>query len=195
MSALDLNDAPSQREDGPIPDGTIATVQLTVRPGSAGEHGLLKRSKDGACEMLDCEFVVVDGPHTKRKFWENMIITGTTSGHEKAAEISRGKLRAILESARGIKPNDTSSEARKARNAELIDFDGITFVARIGVEMGRPRNDGSGNKYPDRNNLAAVITPDKKAWKKVEQAPRPATPAATNAAAVAPMIAKPVWAQ
>src|SRR2546430_1202481 len=117
--AYDYTDAPEQRGDGPIPADTIATVQLTIRPGGAGEGGLLKRSKDGACEMIDAAFVIVDGPHAKRKLWENLVIAGTTDGHAKAAEISRGKLRAMLESARGIKPSDTGAEARKARTAEL----------------------------------------------------------------------------
>ena len=67
-----------------IPDDTVATVQVTIRPGGAGEGGLLKRSKDGGCEMLDLEFVVVDGPHAKRKLWERMIVSGTTDGHAKA---------------------------------------------------------------------------------------------------------------
>ena len=189
--AFDYSDAPEQRGDGPIPDGTIATVQLTARPGGAGEGGLLKRSKDGGCEMLDCEFVLVDGPHAKRKLWENMVISGTTEGHAKAVEISRGKLRAILESARGIKPTDTSAEARKARTAELADFDGLRFIAKIGIEKGRPKNDGSGDSYPDRNVIASVITPDRKDWHAVEQAPRPT---GQVAAAVAVPIAKPAWA-
>ena len=145
------------------------------------------------CEMLDMEFVVVDGPHMKRKLWERAIINGTTDGHAKAAEISRGKLRAILESARGIKPNDTSAEARKARTAELGDFDGMRCIVKIGVEKGRPKNDGSGESYPDRNTIAAVITPDRKDWHTVEQVPRPAGPVAGDSAAVVP-IAKPVWA-
>ena len=115
----DYTDAPEQRGNELIPADTVATVQLTIRLGGAGEGGLLKRSQDGGCEMLDCELVVVDGPHMKRKLWERMIISGTTDGHAKAAEISRGKLRAFLESARGIKPNDTSKEARNARTAEL----------------------------------------------------------------------------
>ena len=72
--AYDYTEAPEQRGIELIPAGTIATVQLTIRPGGAGEDGLLKRSKDGDCEMLDCEFVVVDGPHAKRKLWEHMII-------------------------------------------------------------------------------------------------------------------------
>jgi hypothetical protein len=28
--------------------------------------------------MLDIEYVVVDGPYARRKFWENQIIVGTT---------------------------------------------------------------------------------------------------------------------
>ena len=94
--------------------------------------------------MLDLEFVVVDGPQERRKFWENMVINGTTDGHAKAAEISRGKLRAIIECARGIKPNDMGAEARKARTVELSDFDGLRFIAKIGIEKGKPKNDGTG---------------------------------------------------
>ena len=52
-----------------IPADTIASVQLRIRPGGVGEDNLLKRSKDGGCEMLDVEYVVVDGPFAKRKFW------------------------------------------------------------------------------------------------------------------------------
>ena len=191
--AFDYTEAPEQRGDGPIPDGTVATVQLTIRPGGAGENGLLKRSQDGGCEMLDCELVLIDSSHAKRKLWERMIISGTTDGHAKAAEISRGKLRAILESARGIRPDDTSKEARKARTAELGDFDGLRFIAKIGIEKGRPKNDGSGESYADRNTIASVVTPDRKDWHAVEQVPRPAGPVAGDSAVVVP-IAKPVWA-
>ena len=74
-------------------------------------------------------------------------MAGTTDGHAKAAEVSRGTLRAIIESAKGIKPEDVSPQARQARTVELKDIDGMTFVAKIGVEKGKPRNDGSGEKY------------------------------------------------
>jgi hypothetical protein len=143
--------------------------------------------------MFELEFVVVDGPHAKRKFWERMVLAGTSDGHAKAVEISRGKLRAILESARGIKPSDTSAEARKARTAELGDFDGLRFIAKIGVEKGGPKKDGSGD-YPDKNCLATVITPDRKDWHAVEQVTRSAAPAASNAASAVMSIAKPAWA-
>ena len=142
-----------------IPTGTVASVQARIRPGGAGEGGLLKRSKDGACEMLDLEFVLVDGPYARRKFWTNLVLEGTTPGHAQAAEISRGVLRAILESARGIKPDDLSDQARARRTADLKDFDNIIFVARIGVEKGKPQErrlgrELSGQKRHRRDHYA-----------------------------------------
>ena len=123
--SIDFNTAPEQRAFDLIPADTICAVKMTIRPGGHGEDKMLKRSKDGGCEMLDCEFVIVDGPYAGRKFWESLILNGTTTGHAKAAEISRGRLRGILESARGIKRKDESEEARKARIVSLGDFDGM----------------------------------------------------------------------
>jgi hypothetical protein len=193
--AFDYSDAPEQRSDELVPAGTVATVQLHIRPGNAGEGGLLTRSKDGTCEMLDCEVTVIDGPHVKRKIWERYVLAGTTAGQETAVNISRGKLRAMLESARGIKPDDMSEQARKARTAELSDFDGLCFIARIGIEKGGPRNDGSGEKYPDRNVIAQIITPDKKGWAPIEQAPPFSAGPNGGSAVPAPVtISKPTWA-
>jgi len=192
----DFNGAETQRENSLIPDGTIAVVHLTVRPGNAGEGGWLKRSKTGDSQALDCEFTVVDGQYAKRKFWSLFTVEGTTDGHAKAAEISASRLRGILESARGIRPDDESEGAKNARRVTTWgDFDGLRFVAKIGIEKGK---DG----YKDKNSLVAVITPDKKDWVKVEQV---AKTVQTLAQAAAPAIAaaqtngasaaKPAWAQ
>jgi hypothetical protein len=195
----DYSTAPPPRDLELVPAGTVASVQLRIRPGGAGEDGQLKRSKDGACEMLDCECVLVDGPYSRRKFWINLVLEGTTAGHAQAAEISRGILRGILESARGIRPDDMSDEARKRRMASLKDFDNIVFVARIGIEKGTPRNDGKGD-YPDKNVIAGIITPDKKEWHPTDQ-PLPFNGGGAGAAASsppsatpAPGVAKPSWA-
>ena len=155
--AFDYTEAPEQRGDGPIPDGTVATVQLTIRPGGAGEGGLLKRSQDGGCEMLDCEFVVVDGPHAKRKLWERMIVSGTTDGHAKAAEISRGKLRAILESrarnqARRHEQGGAQGPHRRARRFRRLALhrqdrnrEGPPEERRHRRELRRPQHDRGGH--------------------------------------------------
>jgi hypothetical protein len=97
------------------------------------------------------------------------------------------RLRAILESARGIKPTDVSEVAKKARVAEYTEFDGSRFIAKIGVEPAR-------GEYKAKNILGEVITPDRKEWHPIsrqEAKPAKATAAAGN---VAP-IAKPAWAQ
>lgn len=197
--AYDFNSAPEQREGGLIPDGTICVVHMTVRPGNAGEGGWLKRSKAGDSMAMDCEFTVVDGPFAKRKFWSLFTVEGTTEGHTKAADISGSRLRAILESARGIRPDDDSEAARNARRVTSYgDFDGIRFVAKIGIEKAKP---DSG--FKDKNTLDVAITPDRKAWVKVEQinkSPtatsfRPNGSAAQAATANATQAAsKPAWA-
>jgi hypothetical protein len=197
MSAtnLDFNTAGEQRSFDVIPAGTICTLQITIHPGGVGDDGWLNRARDGASEHLDCEFTVVDGPFAKRRLWQKLTLHGTTPGHAEAGEISRNTLRAILESARGIKPDDTSEAAQAARKvSSLRDFDGIRFVARLGV---RPPQDS----YPAKNTISEVITPERQAWKKLEQvattkATNSGTPAATATSSTPPAnaIARPQWA-
>lgn len=193
--AFDFNNAQEQREGGLIADGTVAAVHLTIRPGNAGEGGWEKRSKAGDSQALDCEFTVVDGPFAKRKFWSLFTVSGTTEGHEKAAAISGSRIRGILESARGIRPDDESDNAKSARRISSYgDLDGLRFVAKIGIEKGK---DG----YKDKNTLDAAITPDRKAWVKVEQVKQQGSfqqIAASNvaqAASQAGAAQKPSWAQ
>jgi hypothetical protein len=198
--AFDYTQAPPPRGAEPIPHGTVATVLMRILPGNAGEGGLLKRSAKGDCEMLMLEFTVIDGEFKRRKFWTNLILEGTTDGHAKAAAISRGILRGIIESVRGIKPSDLSPEARAARTVELNAFDGLSFDARIGVEKGRPKNDGSGDNHPDKNFLVGAVTPDRKEWRKIEQqTPPPANGSGTAEPAPTPTpptagVPKPRWA-
>jgi hypothetical protein len=135
----DYTDAPPPPEIDLISPGTIATVSLLIKPGNVGEDGMLTRSKDGGCEMLVCECTVVDGPHAKRKFWPNLILEGTTDGHAGIAATNRLTLKAILDSAYGLKPKDESAEARAVRTVSLKQFNGVTFMAKIGIEKGKSR--------------------------------------------------------
>jgi hypothetical protein len=194
---MDFNQAGEQKVFDLIPDRTIVTLHMTVRPGGAGEGGWLKRSKDGRSEALDCEFTVVDGPYAKRKIWDLWLVGGTTEGHEMAADITNRRLRAILETARGIRPDDNSEAAAQARRvANWGEFDGLRFMARVGIEP-------AANGYKAKNNLIEVITRDGVDWHEVEQvapSPKPAlTPTATAAAAPANSnpspISRPKWAQ
>jgi hypothetical protein len=185
-----------------IPHGTIATVQMRLRPGGVGEDGLLKYTRNRDAEMLDCEFVVVDGEFAKRKFWDTLILEGTTPGQKEMALTNRGRLKKILESARGIKKDDTSEQNLVKYQAALKDFNNIIFIAKIGQKKGEPKNDGSGESWSDKNYLLAAIGPDQKEWHPVEQpppfngggattTPTGAAPADTGSAPITP----PAWAR
>jgi hypothetical protein len=183
---FDFNDAGPQKSV--IPANTTVSLQMTVRPGGAGDGGWLKRSADGGSEGLDCEFIVVGGEFAKRKFWQLFTLHGTTPGHAEAGEISRNTLRAILESARGIKPDDKSEAAAAARKvANWGDFDQVRFIARLGVRAPQ-------GGYPAKNTIIEVVTPDRKAWVQPEQIAKPAAAtAAVPAAPPANTITRPQW--
>jgi hypothetical protein len=192
---FDYTDAPPPQFEL-IPQDTVATVSTHIRSGGVGEDGLLKRSKDGDCEMLDLEFTILDGPFKGRKFWMYLILTGTSDGHAKAADISRGTLKAILDSALGLKPTDVSAEARAARTVSLKKFDGMAFIARVSIEKGNAKNDGGGTFWADKNVLGGVVTPDKKEWHPTAQPPPFNGGAASSGASSAPAVPveRPGWA-
>lgn len=193
--SFDFNDAETQRATGElIPDGTIVPVHMTLRPGGAGDEGWLKLTKAGDGMMLDAEFTVIEGEHARRKFWSLFTVDGTTEGQKKAVGITRSRIRAMLESARGIDPTDESDRAVEGRRiASYGDLDGLRFWAVVGLEKG---TDG----YKDKNVLKAVITPDRRDWSKLPQdarpAARPGAAAASRPAAVAAPKggARPAWA-
>jgi hypothetical protein len=190
---FDYTDVPSDL----IPQDTIASVSMHIRPGGVGEDGLLKRSANGECEMLDLEFTVLDGQHKTRKFWDPLLLVGTTDGQKKMAASNLGVLKAILDSALGLMPDDVSAEARARRTVALKQFEGMSFIAKIGIEKGGPKKEGGGN-YPDKNVLVRVITKDMSGWHAVEQPPpfdggglASSTPVSTPAAPVE----RPDWAR
>ena len=93
---------------------------LHIRAGNVGEDGMLKRSKDGRLRDARLRIRRPRWTHTQSaNFGTNCILEGTTDGHAKAAEISRGTLKAILDSALGLKPDDASPQARAARTVSL----------------------------------------------------------------------------
>ncbi|MFW5908023.1 MAG: hypothetical protein ACOCR8_00155 [Desulfosalsimonas sp.] len=162
MSFWDFNDAEEQQGDI-LPAKTLAKVVMTIRPGGHGEGGWLKQS-DSGFEYIDAEMTVTSSPHATRKLWQNMGVGGPTEGHQKAAQITRALLRAILESARGIDPKDESDTARQARQVSgWQDFNEIEFAIEIGIEKDKT------GQYPDKNKIQKVITPDHSKYQEVMQ--------------------------
>lgn len=162
MSWMDFNSAPRQESYELIPAGTIATVAMKIKPGGAGEGGWFKQSQSSDSIMLDCEFTVMQGPFAKRKIFQFIGISGgklNDKGESIFGNMGKAMIRAILESARNINPDDQSQQAMDARRINsLEDFQGMEFRARIGIQK-----DKTGT-YDPKNCIKDVVTPDMKGY-------------------------------
>ena len=197
MSWNDFNDAERQQSFDLIPKGTVAPVRMTIKPGGYDDPsqgwtgGWATQSDETGAVYLACEFVITDGEHAKRKVWSNIGLHSPKG--DKWAGMGRTFVRAILNSARNLDPEDVSPEATaKRRIAGFDELHGIEFIARIDVER-----DGNGDA---KNVIKAAIEPGMPEYAPVTPAPGAAPaarpPVARPAqAAKAPVTGKPAWAQ
>jgi hypothetical protein len=211
-SWCDFNDADAQQGSfNLIPRGITVPVRMMIKPGGHDDHtqgwtgGYATQSFDTGAVYLACEFVVTDGPFAKRKMWSNV---GLYSPKGPAwAQMGRSFVRAMLNSARNVQPQDNSPQAAAARRIDsFADLDGIEFLARVDVEK-----DGKGE---DRNVVKTAIEPDHKDYVPVNGAGKapggntgggggngpsgaPVQPMPTNAQTARPALptGKPSWAQ
>ena len=207
MTDFNFNNAGPQKSFEVIPAGTICELQMEIRPGGGGDDGWLKRAstEKGESQGIDCVFTVTSPEqYARRKVFQTFTMEGTAATHADSGEISRKTLCAILESARGIRPDDKSEAADLGRRAnDWSDFQNLRFVARLGVKPAQ-------GQYAAKNTLLEVVTPDRKAWTQPQQLPpdptatkspagNGAAPGSTTsaAAAAAPTnasISRPKWA-
>ena len=150
-----FNDAEEQSSGDVIPKNTLAKVYMSIKPGgyndpdSGWTEGMATRSESTGSVYLSAEFTIVGGKYNKRKVW-SLIGLYSPKG-PKWGQMGRTFIRAALESARGIRADDASEKAIKARQiASLADLDGLEFVAKIDVQAGE---DG----YDDKNVIQTVI--------------------------------------
>lgn len=169
---LDMNDAEPQKSGELIPDGTFAKISMTIRPGGIDgqgdiDKGLLKASNSPGSDvrLLDCEFTVVEGPHSRRKFWQVFTVSGGKVDEQGVSigwKISKSTFRAMIDSALGLNPEDMSDGTKQKRMLRgLADLSGITFVGKIKIE---PSDD---ERYGDNNKLDRVVLPTEAEWQKV----------------------------
>ena len=171
--AYNLNTAGPQQEFGAvIPDGSFVWLVGIIKDGGATppwadpvDRGLFRNSKDANSDAitLEWEYTVQFGRHKNRKLmFQYMTMDGgqrDDQGNSKGGIISKTHLRAMIESARGIRPDDESAAAMQARNIpNLRALNGIPFAARLSVEAGG--NNPAGGVYQDKNRIALIITPD-----------------------------------
>ncbi|ABK43745.1 conserved hypothetical protein [Magnetococcus marinus MC-1] len=176
----DFNDAESQQSFDLIPKGTIAPVRMTIKPGGYDDPnrgwagGYAKRNPDTGAVYIQCEFVITEGKHAKRKVWSNIGLF-SQKGPE-WGNMGRSFIRGILNSSRGLKDKDNTPQAQQARRINgLADLDGIEFLAKIDVE--KDQRDDS-----DKNTIKFAITPDQKEYQGYSGGgtPAPAAPPANQ---------------
>jgi len=190
----DFNDAEQQQGFDLIPRGTLVPVRMTLKPGGydapeqGWDGGYATESYETGSIYLAAEFVITAGPHAKRKMWSNIGLHS-----EKGptwAQMGRSFVRAALNSARNVHPQDHSPQAVAARRIEgFHELDGLEFLARVDVEK-----DSRGQ---ERNVVKFAVEPDHPEYAKAlglpAQAPaavaRPAGPSAAAAPSAQPWAA------
>lgn len=203
MTYFDFNSAAEQTSYDLIPKGILVRVRMTIKPGGYDDAtqgwtgGFATRNDNTGSVYLNCEFVVLEGPHARRKMWSLIGLYSAKS--EEWANMGRTFIKAILNSARGVHPDDNSPTAQNARRISgFADLEGIEFLGKVDWEK-----DQNGQ---DKNVIKAAATPDHKDYAAAMGAPRSAaattasgTPNATHAHAQAtnraPVPGRPSWAQ
>jgi hypothetical protein len=119
--------------------------------------------------------------------------------------MGRSFIRAVLNSARNVHPQDNSPQAAAARRIQgFHELDGIEFLARVDIEKdakGQDRNVVKLAVEPDHPDYAKLmgVPPKSKPGGGTSGAPAQATPpyatSATPAPQRAPVTGKPSWAQ
>ncbi|WP_054284888.1 hypothetical protein [Gulbenkiania mobilis] len=153
----DFNDAEQQQSFDLIPKGTLARVRMTLKPGGFDDPaqgwtgGYATQSNESGSVYLAAEFVVLEGEYARRKLWSNI---GLHSAKGPAwGQMGRSFVRAVLNSARNVHPQDMSPQAAAARRIQgFHELDGIEFLARIDIEK-----DGRGDL---KNVIRNAVEPD-----------------------------------
>lgn len=144
----DFNTVKSQSDL--VPKGTIVKVKMAIKPG--GYECWFTRSLATGSIYLNAEFTVIEGPYAKHKIYQMIGIKSSKAedGEDSWGDSGRSMLRSILESARNVRPQDTSEKAVLARRINSIaDFNGLEFTAKVGIT-----DDGYGRK----NKIVTVVT-------------------------------------
>lgn len=141
---IDLNNV---HENDLIPNGTIAKAVISIKPGGSERNVFLTRSKNGENYYLDCTFTICEGEFTKRKIFHKIGVEGSSEIY-----VNQGLrlIRNILESARGIKKNDKSEQAERARRINSWeDLNGLTTTVKIGID--------DNGEYPAKNKIIDAV--------------------------------------
>jgi hypothetical protein len=174
--AINLNEADNQ--DRSIMPAGPYWVKARIRPGQAGDDGLLRLAKNQYSLMLDLQLTVIDNDEWRGKQVFDLVtcdlleyeqskdplatppLKGTNLANlQTSVRMGRSKLKAMLNSAFGLLPNDDSEGAQAKRVIEDFSaFDGLCFMAQIEVQPAR-------DSFKERNVVDFIIEPGDPAYR------------------------------
>jgi hypothetical protein len=162
--AISYADAEDQQSRDLFPSGVYRLKAEVILGGHGADSTLtLASSKRSLHLALAC--TVTEGEHRGRKVWDNVTVALAENNSlpplepdklnklQTAVRIGRSKIKALLNSARGLDPND-KSEATEAKRAieSHDDLTGMIFWAEIGEEPAR-------GGYAARNKIDRIVEP------------------------------------
>ncbi|TYZ39695.1 hypothetical protein C2U33_24295, partial [Ralstonia solanacearum] len=172
-------------------------------PSRGWTGGWATESEHTGSVYLAAEFVVLEGPYAKRKLW-SMIGLHSPKGDE-WANMGRAFVRAALNSARGVHPDDNTEPAQLSRRIrDFGELHGMEFIGRVDIELdsrGDARNVIRQAVEPNHKDYAALMAgnapPANAANAGVGRAHAPAASAPARAAQPrqAAGFTRPAWAQ
>jgi hypothetical protein len=190
--SIDFNNSENQSNFDLIPNGTLAKVRMSIKPGGYDDQnqgwvgGYATKNDATGSVYLSCEFVILEGLYAKRKVW-GILGLHSNKGPE-WGNMGRSFIKAILNSARGFSESDNSPAAQSARKINgLGDLDGIEFVAKITTK--KDQNEEL------RNEIRFAITPDNKDYKAIMGSIAVPTAKTSVNQAPAPAANRPAWAR
>jgi|TARA_R100000149_G_scaffold66452_2_gene45524 hypothetical protein len=161
---LDLNNiVPDEGNDfSLIPHGTIVRAVLHIKPQMDGvmipdlaQDAIFRQSAHSSAKWIEVEFTIMGGEFDKRKVWHNIFFDGdkkNNSGVSISREIGLRTLRGIIDSAKGLMPNDVSQQANTLRQISGLEaINGMEICMKVAVEKGT-------NGYDDKNKMLAPVT-------------------------------------
>ena len=166
---LDFNKIESDSRSGDfqlIPANTISRAVLTLQGGDTeisefGRGTYFLKSQSSKAKWLPLEFTLIGGQYDGRKVWHRLFVDGDKLNEKNipiAKDIGLKLMRAIIESARNIAPDDMSEGAQAKRQLNSIDeLKGMELCIKIGIEEGT-------NGYEDKNRLIAPLTINQKGY-------------------------------
>jgi len=177
---FNFNDAPPQRDPErkqELLPPDVYHLQIEALPGGVVDPLCL--AKNQRTSHLEVKYTVIGGDYDGCSLYDNITLRFDDTEYEyndpdaivpppltpklrrnytEAVKIGRAKVRAILESAFAIDPKDQSPEACRKRDiGDLLKLTGLEFWGRVEIKKGT-------DKYPDKNELYCVVTPNMADW-------------------------------